>query len=153
MTQLKLSLIFTFVSVLLLSAEDMYSNTEFSIKPLYSSSNQQVQPLAMFLPASDGFSPNINIQKQPFAGSLKEYIATSKQQFNQFNLEIVNEKATQEKWIIEYRGEMGGLTLHWYAEAYKKGETVFLITATTKESQWAQNKKLLIESVSSFKLK
>ena len=39
--------------------------------------------LVLCLPASEGFGPNINIQIQPYTGTIKEYATLSKGQFEE----------------------------------------------------------------------
>jgi len=39
------------------------------------------QALMMFLPVTDGFAANVNVQIQPYAGTIEDYTALSLQQF------------------------------------------------------------------------
>src|ERR1700756_4683649 len=47
--------------------------------------------LIMFLPESDGFQPNINVIVQPYNGTIKDYIALSKGQFEQLQFKVIAE--------------------------------------------------------------
>ena len=135
-------------------AESKYENKQFLINALVSyESKANSQPLIMFLPASEGFAPNVNVQVQQYPNILKEYSDLSIKQFKQANLKILRNKQTKTYVIFEYSGIMQGRKLHWYAVAYKKGDNVFLITATSTESQWKTHSKTLVSCVKSFKLK
>jgi hypothetical protein len=112
------------------------------------------QVVMMFLPASEGFAPNVNVQIQPFSGMLKDYVALSKKQFDEMKLKVINEQAKgDQEWTVEYSGPMQGLQLHWYARAVLGNQKVFLVTATANEAQWAKVADQLRKNVDSFKLK
>ena len=134
-------------------AESKYENSQFSINALVSENIANTQPLMMFLSASEGFAPNVNVQVQQYPNSLKEYAKLSVQQFNQLNFKVLQNKQTETSLVLEYSGIMQGNNLHWYAIAHKKGNNVYLVTATSTESQWKTHSKTLIECVKSFKLK
>lgn len=107
-----------------------------------------------FLPATDGFAPNINVNIQPYAGTLTSYIAISKDQFKKMNWIIVTEKQHGEsEWIVEYAGPMQGTDLHFYARAVSNNGKVYLVTATAKESNWKTVAEVLRKNVDSFKTK
>jgi len=110
--------------------------------------------LMTFLPVSDGFAPNINVQIQPYAGPMKDYIAMSKAQFAPLNWKLVSDKAVGDKeWAAEYTGPLQGQDLHFYARAIARDGKVYLVTGTAKESQWATLGETLRKHVDSFKLK
>ena len=107
-----------------------------------------------FLPASDGFGPNINVNIQPYPGSMKEYVALSKTQFQKMSWTVIDEKQIGDgEWKVEYKGPMQGSDLHFYARALTKGGKVYLVTATAKESQWDSVGATLRNHVDSFKTK
>ena len=55
----------------------------------------------MFLPVSDGFAPNVNVNIQPYPGSIKDYIGLSKGQFQKMKWNIVEEKQTGDtEWAV-----------------------------------------------------
>jgi len=120
---------------------------------LVSENIANTQPLMMFLSASEGFASNVNVQVQQYPNSLKEYAKISVQQFNQLNFKVLQNKQTETSLVLEYSGIMQGNNMHWYAIAHKKGNNVYLVTATSTESQWKIHSKTLIECVKSFKLK
>lgn len=130
-----------------------YENDHFSINALVSPNIKGSQPLIMMLPATGGFSPNVNIMVQHFTDSLKEYADLSVRQFKQLNLRTIQLKRTKSHVVFEYSGDMQGRHLHWFAMAYKKGSNVFLITATCPESEWHIHSKTLVACVKSFRLK
>jgi hypothetical protein len=135
-------------------AKGKYENSIFSIDSLMNESKiANTQPLIMSLPASEGFAPNINIQIQKYPNSLDDYAKLSTSQFKQFKFKIIQNEKIKDALIFEYSGTMQGRKLHWYSMAYKKEDNVFLITATSTESQWKTQKEKLIGCVKSFKLK
>jgi hypothetical protein len=112
------------------------------------------QAVMMFLPVSDGFAPNVNVQIQPFSGSLKDYAALSKKQFDEMKFKLVSEQQKSDsEWVVEYSGAMQSLQLHWYARALLSNQKVYLVTATARDSQWAKIADQLKKNVESFKLK
>lgn len=111
------------------------------------------QPLMMLLPAEDGFAPNINVQVQPYADSISEYKKLSESQFVQLNLKVIRAELAGDTAIFEYSGTMGQNLLHWYAKAMKKGSFIYLVTATSPQSNWPKHKAKLVSVVDSFKLK
>jgi len=111
------------------------------------------QPLMLFLPADDGFAPNVNVMIQPYAGTMEEYTELSLSQFRQLGLEVVEEPVIEESsGVFQYQGFMNGLNLRFYAKAFAKGDKIYLITATAKQSHWDKYGGVLIKSVESFQL-
>ena len=107
-----------------------------------------------FLPATEGFAPNLNVSIQPYAESITSYIALSKNQFKQMNWTIVAEKQNGEnEWIVEYTGPMQGNDLHFYARAVPSRGKVYLVTATAKQTQWISVSGPLRKAVDAFKTK
>jgi len=111
------------------------------------------QPLQMLLPAINGFSANINVQIQPYTGTLTQYKALSDSQFKQYGFTSLLSKINKDNILFEYTGTMSGKNLHWYSKAYKKGNFVYLVTATEQEVNWKETKNKLTSAVDSFKLK
>jgi len=110
--------------------------------------------LMMFLPASDGFAPNLNVNIQPFPGSMKDYIALSTKQFESMKWTVVSEKQIGDtEWQVEYKGPMQGNDLHFYARAVQSKGRVYLVTGTAKETQWNTVGNILQAHVDSFKAK
>jgi hypothetical protein len=108
--------------------------------------------LIMFLPKTQGFAPNINVQIQPYTGSLKDYIALSKGQFDQLKWKVISENQSGDnEWIVEYAGPMNEGDMHFYARAVSKAGKMYLVTATAEESQWATVGDTLRKNVDSFK--
>ena len=105
----------------------------------------------MFLPATEGFAPNLNVQIQPYAGSIEDYVKLSLEQFKSAGLKVVQQKSlTKSVAIFEYTGETQGKSLHWYARAEKSGASVYLVTATALAQQWDNNEARLKSCVDSF---
>lgn len=130
-----------------------FKKSGFSIAPLEGKSgSKSYQVLMMFLPASESFSPNINIIIQPYGGSIKEYAALSQQQFKELKLTILSTKLTKTSVVWEYSGVVQNSKLHWYSKATRKNGKVFLATATSTESQWKTLSAKLKTCVNSFKI-
>ena len=125
----------------------------FSIKPLETPLGKlPQQALFMALPPSDGFAANVNIQLQPYSGTLDEYIALSEQQFKAAGFKLVQRnKQGQSGVLFEYTGEMQGRALHWYARAEQATGRVYLVTATAAETQWKRDALSLKACVDSFR--
>jgi hypothetical protein len=106
-----------------------------------------------FLPATDGFAPNINVQIQPYTGTIKDYATTSKGQFEQMKWKVVSDQQPNDnEWNVEYTGSFHGSDLHFLARAVSANQKVYLITATAKESQWTTVGDTLRKHLESFKL-
>lgn len=126
----------------------------FSIESLdHSPTLGMVQPIQMFLPANNGFAANVNVQVQAYSGTIQEYKTLSEGQFKQMGLTVLSLIEQGDSISFEYMGIMQGLNLHWYAKAFKKGNHVYLVTATDTHASWEKNKEKLISNVNSFKLK
>ena len=109
------------------------------------------QVLVMFLPpTADRFAPNINIQIQPYTGTIDEYIALTKQQITGAGWELL-ELATPGKNVLTL--EFAGDGLHWYARAVRDGDRMYLVTAAASETYWGDLAGQLKSTVDSFKLK
>jgi hypothetical protein len=110
--------------------------------------------IMMFLPVNDGFAANINVNIQPYKGTMKEYAALSKGQFEEMKWKVISsEEKGADEWRAEYAATTKSGDLHFYARALKKGDHVYLVTATAKESQWASLQAKLRKHVDSLKLK
>ncbi|MCB1053126.1 MAG: hypothetical protein H6510_01660 [Acidobacteria bacterium] len=125
----------------------------FSITPLEGpSGDTPYQSLMMFLPATQAFAPNVNLQIQPYSGSIKDYTELSDQQFKDAGVRILHENLQANDVVWEYAGTYNDRQMHWYARAYKRGNKVYLITATALESQWSTVSRQLRACVDSFRL-
>ena len=100
-------------------------------------------------------SANINIQIQPFAGTMKDYTDTSKAQFEQIfekGWKILSEKQDGEKqWSCELAGTLKGKEYHFYARAVREGSKVYLITATAPQDEWGSLGEKMRRHVDAFK--
>jgi len=97
-----------------------FKEAGFSIAPLEERSKGPVQVLMMFLPASEGFAPNVNVQIQPFADGVDAYASLSRAQFKNAGLKVLSEKKRDGASVtFEYGGSLQGKSLHWYARAVK----------------------------------
>lgn len=105
-----------------------------------------------FLPTEDQFAANINCMAQPYKGTLEDYDNLSRNQFEQFGMEMVSAENKGDVLTYEYHGKQQGRHLHWYAKAHKRGDKIYLVTATALHSKWQAHSKLLVPAVDSFKL-
>jgi hypothetical protein len=109
--------------------------------------------LEMFLPPTEGFAPNINVQIQPYTGTIKEYATLSKGPFDELKWKVISEKEIGDnEWSVEYTGTMQAGDLHFYGRAISKNGKVYLATATAKESQWPTLGETLRQHIDSFKI-
>jgi hypothetical protein len=136
------------------SAARAYENDQFSINSIgkvqYDSSRRM---LIMLMPASDGFSPSINVSVKEYPDSLRSFAEMTEGQFEQMGFEKIQHRLLADKLIFEYTGKIQGRLLHWYAVAHKKGDKMFVVTATAAESQWQNVSGKLLSCVRSFRLK
>src|SRR5258706_6400943 len=125
----------------------------FTIAPLEAPPGESPQQaLMMFLPAADGFAANVNVQIQPYNGSIDDYLALSLKQFKSAGLKVVQQKMPAKSVAtFEYTGELQGRSLHWYARAEKSAGSVYLVTATAAPSQWSTEAARLKSCVDSFR--
>jgi PsbP len=129
-----------------------FASSGFSIAPLEAPRGQVTQQvLMMFLPTVGEFTPNVNVQVQPYDGSLEDYVKLSLKQFESANLKMVQQGRTKDSGaVFEYRGEIQNRRLHWYAKAQKSEGRVYLVTATALEEHWAEVASNLKDCVDSF---
>jgi len=147
-------LVFTVIFSTLCFATGKFENELFSINALTSDSDStNYQPLSFSLPASSGFSPNVNLQIQQFDDTIQDYFNPSLKQFKQYKFKVIKTEQTKFSFSIEYSGKLQDFDLHWYAKTFKKDNSIFSITATCLESQWATFSKRLESCVNSFTLK
>jgi hypothetical protein len=140
----KLSFLAMAVVLLALSCHGQATNrlqfpiSGFSIAPLEVPPGlMPQQALAMFLPATNGFAANVNVQIQPYGETLDDYLTLSIQQCKDAGFKLLQQNATEKTAVVfEYAGEMEGRRLHWYARAQKSAAKVYLVTATAPEDQW-----------------
>lgn len=106
-----------------------------------------------FLPQSEGFAANVDIEKKKFSDSIIAFDQLFVRNLQQFGLTIVKHTLDGEYLIYEYKGDMYDKHLHWYVKAIKSGEYVYIATAAGLNKQWDQQKTTLIKSVDSFVVK
>ncbi|MGZ3438673.1 MAG: hypothetical protein ACXVDD_04130 [Polyangia bacterium] len=129
-----------------------FSEHGFSIDPPVGHDATQTQQVVMLaLPTSDGFSPNVNVQVQPFSGTMDEYVKVSLDQFKANGVKIVAEKHDAKSAMLEFTGPYGGRPLHWYSRAFLGKNGVVLATATAGEPQWPRLAAALRQSIDSLR--
>jgi hypothetical protein len=109
------------------------------------------QTMLMFLPPSEGFAANVNVQIHPFKGTIKQYAVLSQQQFAASKFKVLKATSTEAHTVrFEYTGTVQGRNLHWYVKAISNGRRVYLATASAKEEQWeavAEKLKACVDSL------
>ncbi len=130
-----------------------FNKSGFSIAALEDSPRRSAYTvLAMFLPVSEKFAPNVNIIIQPFEGTLEQYARLTRGQIRAGRFSILEEKFSPDSVAWEYAGKMGELDLHWYARAVRRADLVYLVTATSSEAQWPSLAVKLKRCVDSFRI-
>lgn len=137
-------------------AETTFTSSEygFTLKPPVQEKWTGSGVVATFLlPPVAGFSDNVNVMIQEFAGTLAQYDQITKKEFEQNAMTVIASQQAKEVLIYEYAGKFQGRALHWYSRAYPKDGKIYLITATCAEERWEKNKALLMGAVDSFAIK
>jgi hypothetical protein len=134
-----------------------FATEGFSIKALHPTVGAvPVQVMNIFLNAEGGFAPNVNVQIQPYAGTIDDYLKDSTDQFKQLGFTTLGKKKVNDDTVLlEYTGSMPSMPpMHWYARAVrKKGKNlVYLVTGTTLVPQWTKSGAEIKTCVDSFKL-
>jgi hypothetical protein len=130
-----------------------FPDNGFSITALEEASDDVgSQPITMYLPATEDFAPSVNVQIQPYDGTLSEYIDLSRQQFEEYGLDVADEKRSGEEVTWEYTGSLQERDLKWYARAIHTEGKVYVVTATALASQWTSVSDKLKSCVDSFKM-
>jgi len=125
----------------------------FSITPLEVPPGKSIcQPLIMSLPATGNFAGNVNVQIQPYSGTIAEYTTLTLKQFKDAGVKVIEQKKAGTSGVVfEYSGELQGRSLHWYARAEKAAGHVYLATATTTEQEWPRQSAQLKACVDSLR--
>jgi len=153
------AIILAFGAVGALSAENPkneYQSDSLGVSmsvPFINSDAPFYQIAMFFLPPSDGFAANVNIQRQKYTESIESYNKLSMKQMDAMLLTVVKREIKDNEVIYEYMGKMKGKKFHWYVRALKRGNYIYLATATALETHWEEQKAELMKSVDSFKLK
>lgn len=126
--------------------------TEYNFQPPEFPEQTAGQVFQYYLPAQNGFAANVNLQIQPFDGSMEEYEELSVSQFEQLDIEVLQLERAENELLIEYRGAMQDTELHWYARVLKQGDLYYVLTATALAERWSEEQDALVDSVHSFSL-
>lgn len=108
------------------------------------------QVAQFWLPPVEGFSANVNIQKQQFGGTMAQYDQISGGQFEKGGLTVLQRTVTEKDALWELKGTIQGRDMHFYVRAAKQGNYVLLVTATAMEKSWPAQSAELVKSVKSF---
>ena len=99
-----------------MGAETTFNSAEygFTIKPPVQEKWSGSGVVATFmLPPIAGFSDNVNVMVQEYAGTLAEYDQLTKKQFEQNGMTLLASQLAKEVLIYEYSGKFQGRALHW----------------------------------------
>jgi hypothetical protein len=126
----------------------------YSIAPLEGQPGKDAvyTTMSMSLPPADGISSNVNVQIQPFDGTLDAFIALSNQQFKQLKFTRIKQTIAADCAQTEYTGNLQNMDFHWYSKVVKKGRKVYIVTATAPMTQWVATSARLMSCVDSFQL-
>ena len=73
----------------------------FSIAPLEVSPGDKTgQALMMFLPVAGNFSANVNVQIQPYTGTIEEYTTLTLKQFKDAGIKLVAQKKAAPSSVV-----------------------------------------------------
>ena len=119
----------------------------FSIAPLAADPDAtEYIPLQMTLPADeDGFAPTVNVLVQPLEGTIEQYKELSIRLLKDSGFTVIAEGFTAntvggtddaKALVMEYEGEVGEYTFHYYAKARQRRGNIVLATATASEASW-----------------
>lgn len=134
------------------SARLEFKTHGFSIEAIEETSESTVQALVMTLPPTDRFAPNINVQVQPYTGTLAEYVVLSKTQLEQVKFKEIKTENKADQYVMEYTGTTQGRALHFYSVAKKRGNKIILVTATATQEQWPKVSQKLLHCADSLKI-
>jgi hypothetical protein len=129
----------------------VFKNSGFSIQALDQPGENSVQIL-MFLPPSDGFGPNVNVIIQPNFESIQNYVDVSVENSKKSGADMGKATIKGDIATFDFKGNQAGRELHHYARAIFSGGKVWLVTATSLETQWSSVKEKLMVCVDSLKL-
>lgn len=151
-------ILFLATQALSLSAADSTNRLSFpvagfSIAPLDVSPGENTcQALVMSLPATGNFAGNVNVQVQPYSGTIEEYTTLTLKQFKEAGVKVIEQKKAGRSGVVfEYSGELQGRSIHWYSRAEKAAGHVYLATATTAEEGWRTQSSQLKTCVDSLR--
>lgn len=125
----------------------------FSIDELETTiKDENVFALSMSLPAKDGFAPNINVQVQHFREGMEKYMEISRTQFKQMGVKVLDIRIEGDIGYLEYTNVVQGMDMRFFAKVIKRGDTVYLATATVPEKRWLELSPLMVSRVESLTL-
>jgi len=133
----------------------VFPSSGFSISAFDSGPSGDVPhtPLMMLHSPVGGFSANVNVQIQPFAGTMNEYLETTKREFLTYSFEMLHGAVTDAGTIeLEYTGDFQGKAMHWLARAEARAGLMYLVTATVPAERWDELEGEARRCVDSFRL-
>ena len=115
--------------------------------------NQKQLIMEMFLPATEGFAPNVSVMYMPTNVPFEQFVQISRNQLAPMNLtEIHFENHGDGTAVIEYSGTMQRRELHFYQRLCAVRTGVYAATGTTLESQWKDVGAQIAKNVDTLKV-
>jgi hypothetical protein len=128
-----------------------FNGAGFSIAPLDESQKGPGAVLIMFMPATEGFAPNVNVLIQSYTDGIDAYAKLTRAQFKEAGWKLLSEPTIDgDAMTFEYTGLFNGQALHWYSRAVQKVGIIYLVTATASKDQWPNVADKLKACVNSF---
>ncbi len=115
----------------------VFKNNGFSI-PVLEEPGKVVEGrvLAMFLPPSDGFSPNVGVNTGPFTGTIAEYAAEYKKELEASGFKVESESQKDDGLTVEFSGVARGRSVHGCQKVVFKDGIIYRGIAMANENQW-----------------
>ncbi len=132
-----------------------FEKNGFSIAPLEAGvSAAPYRSAVLYLPATSGYAPHVEVQIEPYVGSIDGYVTITKQKLELVNMTIIAESVGHAAGTatLDYSGKLNGRDLRFYARIELADGRVYVATAAALEAQWSDVGKKLTESVDSMKL-
>ena len=116
----------------------VFTQAGFSIDVLDSApGNESTLPLMMMMPASDGFTPNVNVVIQQYPEGLDAYRKLTLTQLSALGMELIQEREISATTLLfEYIGNKDDRVLHHYSRAIHRDGRIYLATGTSLAKQW-----------------
>ena len=142
-----------FMIVTLNCVAGSFENSEFKISSLSYNKEKDAHPVLMKLPQHNGFSANVTVMIQHSNKTIDDYRTLSSKQLKKMGLKAIQDNKISNTLLFEYSGLLNKNNLHFYQIVHKKGNTFYIVTATSLESTWEKDASKLKDCVGSFTLK
>jgi hypothetical protein len=140
--------------------------TQASGSPLYIANGVAITPLEgtggsdgavllyFYLTITEKMAPDVSVRFQTFNGGLDDYLAITRSQLKEHGMKmLLHKKLDRSTAVMEYTDTVQGHAMHFYLRVVKQKNRIYLVTATTPQSQWPRVGKKLKACVDSFRLR